>query len=325
MNSVSRVVSIKSRVDDYLMKIPNVVAVGVGEKVSKGERTGEVAIIVSVLRKLSQLMLEKDDEIPSEIDGTKTDVVETGPIYILGYSGYIRPVTPGYSIGHYKITAGTFGCLIDIDDEQYILSNCHVLANSNNANVGDTIYQPGAIDGGNEKVAELADFEPILFTQGDCSITTMLAELFNGLAYGNSNHYMVPKQDVFNKIDSAIAKPTKAVTADIPEIGFPCGDANPTLGMKVRKTGRTTGYQEGEITQTNVTVNVGFGGGRNAVFKDQVIISPGGFSAGGDSGSAILDFDNNVVGLLFAGSDTVTIANRIEHVLARYNGSIVCC
>lgn len=39
-------------------------------------------------------------------------------------------------------------------------------------------------------------------------------------------------------------------------------------------------------------------------------------SQGGDSGSAVLDRDNRLVGLLFAGSDSTTIINRIEHVFS---------
>jgi len=39
-------------------------------------------------------------------------------------------------------------------------------------------------------------------------------------------------------------------------------------------------------------------------------------SQGGDSGSAVLDDRNNLVGLLFAGSDNSTIMNRIENVFS---------
>jgi hypothetical protein len=42
----------------------------------------------------------------------------------------------------------------------------------------------------------------------------------------------------------------------------------------------------------------------------------GAMSEGGDSGSALLDTDNNLVGLLFAGSDTTTIFNRIQNVFS---------
>ncbi len=51
-----------------------------------------------------------------------------------------------------------------------------------------------------------------------------------------------------------------------------------------------------------------------ALFTDQLMA--GAMSQGGDSGSAVLDNNNNLVGLLFAGSDTSTIINRIENVFS---------
>ena len=67
----------------------------------------------------------------------------------------LRPAQGGFSVGHYQITAGTLGtCCYDlspfpgIPSRYYILSNNHVLANANNARVGDPILQPGPYDGG---------------------------------------------------------------------------------------------------------------------------------------------------------------------------------
>jgi hypothetical protein len=51
-----------------------------------------------------------------------------------------------------------------------------------------------------------------------------------------------------------------------------------------------------------------------AIFKDQLLAGP--MSQGGDSGSAVVDENNQLVGLLFAGSDSTTIFNRIEHVFS---------
>ncbi len=39
----------------------------------------------------------------------------------------------------------------------------------------------------------------------------------------------------------------------------------------------------------------------------------------GDSGSAVLDMDKRVVGLLFVGSDAATIINPIDEVFAALN------
>lgn len=77
----------------------------------------------------------------------------------------IRPSPGGVSIGHYMITAGTLGCLVqDTSGLQHILSNNHVLANSNNARQSDPIYQPGPHDGGTSKdeIAKLWRWRPLI-------------------------------------------------------------------------------------------------------------------------------------------------------------------
>jgi hypothetical protein len=51
-----------------------------------------------------------------------------------------------------------------------------------------------------------------------------------------------------------------------------------------------------------------------AQFRDQLLAGP--MSQGGDSGSAVLDNDRKIVGLLFAGSDQTTIINRIQNVFS---------
>lgn len=323
MRSLSKAVIRKEQSKKHLLSKPNVVGVGVGEKVSDGERTGDVGIVVSVTRKLSPLMLHHEDTVPPSIFGVPTDVVETGPIHALGYTDYCRPAIPGYSIGHYAVTAGTFGCVVRVDGERFILSNSHVIANSGEAEIGEAVIQPGIYDGGSEKIAELAEFAPISFVEGNCEIANTVAKIFNILA-SDSKHYLVVRQDVTNKIDAAIAKPISddIIVDDIVEIGAPEGTALGCLGMEVQKSGRTTGYQRGEITQINATITVGYGEGKTAIFDNQLVISPGEFSAGGDSGSAILDMSNNVVGLLFAGSDNITIANQIDDVLD-YFGAVI--
>src|SRR5207245_5315603 len=82
----------------------------------------------------------------------------------------------------------------------------------------------------------------------------------------------------------------------------------------------------GTITGINATVDVCYEVFiifciKQARFVDQLIIEPGTFSGGGDSGSLIVtdDANKNPVGLLFAGSSTQTIANRIDLVLNNFS------
>jgi len=97
------------------------------------------------------------------------------------------------------------------------------------------------------------------------------------------------------------------------EIGVPQGSREATLGTKVKKSGRTTGFTTGRITQIDVTSQVSYGEGKTAIFEDQLMA--GAMSQGGDSGSAVLDEEDYVIGLLFAGSDVTTLINPIQFVL----------
>jgi hypothetical protein len=194
--------------------------------------------------------------------------------------------------------SGTLGALITDGTDQYILSNNHVLARSGQAVVGEDVSQPGLIDNG-------------------CRIATVVADFAGAAPLGPSN------------VDAAVALLRSGQmdsSGAIEDIGVPSGTiVNPSVGMSVAKSGRTTGFTTGSISSINTSVNVqyqrGCGGGKKFTvsFTGQIVIGPGSFSAGGDSGSLIVtnNSQHNPVGLLFAGSSTTTIANPIGLVLTR--------
>lgn len=207
-------------------------------------------------------------------------------------------------------------------DQIYILSNNHVLANSNQGQPGDAILQPGPHDGGTigDQIATLEAFVPINFGIDipTCPIATGMASISNWMArlVGSRHRLQAFRENPeMNRVDAAIARPISAdlVEKRILEIGVPQGVGEGTLSLKIRKSGRTTGLTSGEITQVDATVQVGYGLGKMATFTDQLMAGP--MSSGGDSGSAVLDESDRVVGLLFAGSDSVTIINRIQNVV----------
>jgi len=240
-----------------------------------------------------------------------TDVVEVGYLFALGdelgagaqtLAKRVRPAMGGYSVGHKDITAGTIATAVydaralpGIPPRYYILSNNHVLANSNAARPGDAILQPGPYDGGTlpaDVIAHLTRFVPIDFEPP------------------------IPRGQHRNLVDCAIAEVAfHDCNRQIYWIGHVKGwrpREEVRIGTLVQKTGRTTNYTTGEIIAINATVDVNYGGGRIARFRDQIITTA--MSAGGDSGSLITDLEEVAVGLLFAGSSRVTIANHIEYV-----------
>ena len=206
----------------------------------------------------------------------------------------------GVSVGHVDVTAGTIGCLVERNQDIFILSNNHVLADENRAAIGDRIVQPGPTDGGlspKDDIAELTDFVSIDF------VST-------------------------NDVDAAIAEldVPDAVTPDIAGIGYPAATtAAAYVGQQVCKHGRTTGYTTGIVADVSFDGYVNYDQG-DARFESQVVVHNDGypFSRGGDSGSLIVDeYDQEPVALLFAGDGTMTLANPINQVLNAFDVTIV--
>jgi hypothetical protein len=98
------------------------------------------------------------------------------------------------------------------------------------------------------------------------------------------------------------------------------------LNLAVKKSGRTSGLTKGTISAVNVTVDVSYGSGKTARFVNQILVTPGSFLAGGDSGSLMVedvDAAPRAVGLLFAGSSSVAVANPIQAVLGAFTVTMV--
>jgi len=308
-----------------LLAREHVVAAGIGYKTVAGKRTDALSIVCSVVKKVPEALLADDDLVPAEILGVPTDVVETGILRAqLARTDRWRPAPGGVSIGHPSITAGTLGCLVKKNGGTLILSNNHVLAAENAAAAGDPILQPGPFDGGtdpDDRIAVLEEFVPIRFLStepSDCTVARTVAVLANALAYlvgGRTRLLAVRLQEEENRVDAALARPVSPadLSPEILDLGPVQGIGTAVLGTAVKKSGRTSELTSGEILQVDVTADITYGAGRTARFTDQIMA--GAMSSGGDSGSAVLDADNNLVGLLFAGSDTTTVINPIGHVV----------
>jgi hypothetical protein len=283
-----------------------------------------LGLIVSVKHKADVSALAAKDLVPRALNGFKTDVVETGRFRALDVNPreQWRPASPGVSVGHPGVTAGTFGCLVRRGDDVFILSNNHVLADVNEGKLGDPIFQPAVADGGTagDRIATLADYVPIDFgtSAAECRVAELLSRSLNyvAAAFGSSHELRaVKKTPGVNRVDAALARPLSPdlVKSEILNIGVPVGVGEITLGMAVQKMGRTTGYTQGRITQIDATVRIDYEG-PTALYTGQIVASP--MSQGGDSGSAVLDMDRRVVGLLFAGSDGASIINSIDEVFS---------
>lgn len=315
------------------MEFDNVVGVGKGLKQIRGKDAGKVTTVVLVKKKIPVKQLHRDEIIPKKIDGEITDVIEVGDIQLLGRTDLVRPAKPGVSIGHYKISAGTFGAVVKdkATGQPLILSNNHVLANitdgtDERSKIGDPILQPGRYDGGTDKdvIAHLERFVPLHKNFGlpTCQIAGGFARCFNtilGIVKPQYHISILRKTGQTNAVDAALAKPVdlNLISNEIYELGPIKGIKFAEPGMIIKKSGRTTGVTQSKIKVLDATLKISLGGSEIGVFEDQVVAGP--MSEPGDSGSLILSEDNYAVGLLFAGSNKATVINRIETVFEQLN------
>jgi len=288
--TIPQAIEIQERHTELLMAIEGVVGTAVG--FSAGDAP-EIRVYT---------MEPGIEGLPELLEGYPVVIKPTGMLMALSdpTAKQPRPVPIGVSTGHPAITAGTIAARVkDALGNVYALSNNHVYAASNNAELDDSVLQPGVFDGGadpTDAIGILDSFVPIDFSGG------------------------------LNIVDAAIAMSSRAMlhnsTPTDDGYGIPSSTTVAAfVGQQVKKYGRTTKLTHGEVTEVNVTADVCYEVAvivctKAARFTDQIGISSPGFSDGGDSGSLIVtEIGNNPVGLLFAGSATLTLANPIDEVL----------
>jgi len=324
---VQNVMAIQNRHTPELMAMSDVIGTA-----TTLDDHGQPAIMILVTSQKAM------DAAPHSIDGIATRVVLTDPIVAMkgppgggggGGGGGVShtaiqtpPIQLGtsggwrYDLANGYCCGGTLGSLIQVGGQKRILSNYHVFeadivsgGNNRVASTGDYIIQPGLIDvgcnaGNAQNVATLVKTSSLPGSNVDCSS----ANIISGM------------------VDASGA---------ILEVGtLSSATVAASVGQKVKKSGRTTGLSRSSVDGLNATVSVSYenecagGTAFTKTYSGQIIIKNRGskFLAGGDSGSLMVeDVSNNprAVGLLFAGSSTLAVANPIDEVLSFLGATMV--
>jgi hypothetical protein len=240
---------------------------------------------------------------------------QSGPIELGTSGGNANDSSTNTATKTITCCGATLGSLVTRGATQYILSNTHVLARSDIAQIGDPIIQPGLIDtstcttSGARTVANLSAFYN-LETGAAPKIDAAIAQIVPGNVDTSGNILYLG---------------ANADANGVPVPGAPHGGSGvtATLGMGVAKSGRSTGLTCSTVLAVAVNVNAvqyqkgcGTGTTFSVNYTNQVDIVGGGFSAEGDSGSLIVSQNSaDPVALLFAGSDTDTVGNPVGSVL----------
>ena len=301
-----KILDIASNHYKYLLNLENVISVGMGYKYINGNKTEELCIHVGVDRKIEERFISKNNIIPKTYMGIKTDVVNIGKLNFFNQTTFnddsnlsskIRPLKGGYAI-ETELSEGTIGCIVSKQMRGkktfFILSNNHVLTARENLNIGAPIFQPEEDENNENFVANLTTYVPFNYDDGS-------------------------DDPLVNYVDCAIARINNSQLASnkIAIIGEIKGVSEPKLGLQIKKVGKSTGYTEGEIITIGQTVSSKIDEEKSVIFKNLIVANLK--SSFGDSGSVIVNENNEVVGLLIGGDiaeETSTFSN-IQEVLKR--------
>ena len=306
------------KVRELWLNRPGVTGLDVGYRQENGHLTDELAIRVHVARKLPNSALEPGFSFSvhgesSLLGDFRIDVIEASyapaasgaPGANIGRTNRVEPLVGGISVGNARVSAGTLGAIV-WDRESgapCVLSNWHVLCGSNACQPGETIYQPGPFDGGgqDDRIAELLRWQ--LDKHGDAALAKLIGD--------------------------------REFARDLLELNPLSGvEANPRLGLRVVKSGRTTAITQGIIDGVSLSLVLNYDNGPRVLFHDQLRIVPRApwpatpyeLTRAGDSGAIWVNESNNrAVGLHFAGERDArpvaeySAANRLDILAAQLN------
>lgn len=321
-SALRAVIAVQDRHNRALMSVPGVVAVGTGL-----DETGRAVIHVFTEAKSAP------GRLPVDLEGVRVVEFVSGKIVAMkGHGGgtshtarQTPPIQLGTSGGNATDLAngfccsGTLGALVSKGGAQYILSNSHVFAgdvvsggNGRTAQIGDDVNQPGLVDincnaSNSQIVADVSSlsttFPPNSTPNVDCAIAQVRAGMV--------------------RTDGAIL-----------EVGtLSASTVGASVGQAVKKSGRTTGLTRSTINSINVTVSVGYsdecgGNSYTKTYTGQIFVNntASKFLNSGDSGSLMVEdvaTNPRAVGLLFAGSSSIAVANPIGAVLSHLGATMV--
>ena len=289
---------------------------GVPQPASFGTFSANTYVAPDALPDPSTFNVTATSQLDAAIKGNASVTLQAGSPSLYQNLEFL-PIKLGTSGGNVNDTSGNFCCsgtlgsLLVRNGTSFILSNNHVLARSGKAQVGEQIGQPGLVDNRCAPGTTVANFtQAVKLNPGGVSVAdAAIAQVVSGA--------VDPTGAILGLGPTSCGVAGAAPPANT--------TATPTIGMLVAKSGRTTGLTCSTIAAVNLQVQVQYENtcGSQSTFtvtyNNQIDILSTTFGGPGDSGSLIVDAQTaEPVGLLYAGSDTDTVANPIQTVLTAF-------
>jgi hypothetical protein len=301
---------------------PDIVGVGIGQKIVAGVPTDELCIKYLVRNKVPEEYLLPSEVIPkfqrvgpssflTDVDeGLNPKAPLTDPYPLSALLSRQEPTPPkvlsgGLSAAHFRARYGTLGCCYRSAESHRInlfVSCNHVLAAYNSAHIGDAVISPALAQVGASPQVHV----------------------------GGVSNYIKLKFGGVNRFDVAVARATDSFDCSEEIIGFAfvknpvaCSEILP--GDTVFKSGSASGRTAGRVVAICAAVKVDYWPlgviGKNTIFLDQIVTSSMGML--GDSGAVLVNDNNEKVGLLFAGTAAHTYFNDLQLALRALNMSYI--
>ncbi len=273
------------------------------------KQIGAISVQVQVTDKFRAAI--GHEPVTDSIEGTPHTAKQTPPIQLGTSGGWGKDLANGFCCG------GTMGALVSIGGVQHVLSNYHVFeadivpgGNGIVAMTGDPVIQPGLIDvgcnvAGAQTVATLVKKSSLPGSNVDCSVGQVVPGMVD-------NKGRILEVGVISKTTVPAA-----------------------INQKVKKSGRTTGLTASKVAGLNATISVTYenecagGTAFTKTFTGQILVTSSTsnpFISGGDSGSLMVENKAkgpHAIGLLYASSTTLAIAQPIDEVLAFLGATLV--
>lgn len=358
--------NIKNKIQELFDSTPEGVGVMFGNKIRNGEYTGEPSVVFTVEKKLPLSEIPSDQILPSsvEIDGViySTDVFESGIIETFacpssvtnacyswqrvapGNRGTIRPLKGGVSLTSQNLqgTVGTLGflavdtatgALVGVTNNHVVIADAfytsqRTLPGLIQNETNDSAYQTGDIQPSSSslKIGEVVRYVPIssapLYNQVDGALVSIdQSVMSNSESYkqfGLSGTSVMPFATT-SEIDALVGNVNVSSSGRSSGVkqGSLCGLAIQGVSFVVAVSGfkkqgtPTVAYFNNCISFTRVNPDC-----PDPIYR-------------GDSGSGLIaniGGVDKIVGLVFAGGETLGIAARIDEVASQlgiqaWNGS----
>ncbi len=286
----NEILRVKRTYEDRFFALPGVHAVSLRYKQRNGRPTDDLAICFHTSKKRPNHALPHGERIPSSMEGFLTDVSERVQLECCNsdddehesgeHTEKHRPLLGGCGITVSSIASepvrngtATLGCIVIYKEKPALLSNRHVLVNRDGYTV---VFQPTPF-------SKNLVGKTICASEFSCKhVDGAIAELNSEVEYQNWILGM-----------GAVKGSYKITHEDIQGFGYP-----------VRKYGAHTGLTNGFVKDIKAS------GTRHDGWKyeDQILIEPGDgtrrpFARVGDSGSVLMNYQNEVVGLIWGGAN----------------------